>query len=511
VLPGLRHHVRLALVVVPVVALTIAASASVGSAAVPTTTRRTKHRNIVFVLTDDLSWNLITKRFAPHIVQLEKRGETFDHYFVADSLCCPSRSSIFTGEFPHDTQVVTNLPPYGGFQKFQSRHLDQKTFALALHGAGYRTSMLGKYLNGYGDPTMTPATAPLPPGWDDWHVSNLTGYAEYDYLLNDNGAAHFYGTDQYGVDVLNRDARAFIVQHAHQPFMVEAATFAPHAPYTPAKRNAADFPGLREPRDPSFNTNNVDPPAWLGTRGRLGPVKVAHVDNNFRKRAQSVEAVDKLVADVEATLRTEKLLKTTDIVFSSDNGYHLGQHRLARGKQTAFDTDIRVPLIIAGPGIAHGRVVHAVAQNVDLAPTFAKLAGVPPPTGVDGRSLMPALRKKSSSVKWRTLALVEHHGGNTNPADPDFEGVGSDPTTYEAIRISSDHLAGFKGHVEAVYVEYQDTAHEKEYYDIAHDPYERRNIASKLTERQRTTLHRVLVALERCHGTRACWQAALPG
>ena len=108
--------------------------------------------NIVFILTDDLSWNLINLRSRPTSSQLEQQGETFNHYFVADSLCCPSRSTIFTGLFPHDTKVVTNLPPDGGFQKFQSEGLDQKTYAVALHRAGYTTSMLGKYLNGYGDP-----------------------------------------------------------------------------------------------------------------------------------------------------------------------------------------------------------------------------------------------------------------------------------------------------------------------------------------------------------------------
>ena len=106
----------------------------------------------MFILTDDLSWNLIDARFAPHIAALQKRGETFDHYFVADSLCCPSRSTIFTGLFPHDTNVFTNLPPDGGFGKFQSEGLDRKTFAVALQSAGLQTSMLGKYLNGYGDP-----------------------------------------------------------------------------------------------------------------------------------------------------------------------------------------------------------------------------------------------------------------------------------------------------------------------------------------------------------------------
>lgn len=467
--------------------------------------------NIVFILTDDLSWNLINKQFAPHIVQLEQRGESFDHYFVADSLCCPSRSTIFTGLFPHDTKVATNLPPDGGFQKFQSEGLDKKTYAVALQKSGYSTSMLGKYLNGYGDPKMNSKTAPVPPGWSDWHVGNNTGYAEFNFLLNDNGTPNRYsGQDKYGVDVLNSDAQSFINRAAGKPFAVEVATFAPHQPYTPAPRNANDFPGLKEPRDPSFNTNNVNPPAWLGQRRELGPKQVATIDASYRKRAQAVEAVDKLVADTEATLVADHLADNTYIVFSSDNGYHLGQHRLDRGKQTAFDTDIRVPLIVAGPGVPRGRVVSQVAQNVDLYPTFVQLAGGASSASIEGHSLVPLLHPSASTPPWRTVALVEHHGGNDDPADPDFEGGGSNPTTYNAIRISAAHLPGFSSPVEAVYVEYQDRAHEIEYYDIAADPFEQRNIANELTTAPRTQLHKILVGLEGCHTGAACWSAASP-
>src|SRR3954462_9483171 len=118
-----------------------------------------KPPSIVFILTDDLSWDLVNPRFTPHIVALERRGETFDHYFVADSLCCPSRATIFTGQFPHNTGVVSNTAPLGGFAKFQRRGLDRQTFAVALQSRGYATSLLGKYLNGYGDPAMTSDTA----------------------------------------------------------------------------------------------------------------------------------------------------------------------------------------------------------------------------------------------------------------------------------------------------------------------------------------------------------------
>jgi N-acetylglucosamine-6-sulfatase len=482
--------------------------------------------NIVFILTDDLSWNLINEQFAPHIMQLERQGETFDHYFVADSLCCPSRSTIFTGLYPHDTHVATNLPPDGGYQKFQAEGLGQRTFAVALHSGGYATSMLGKYLNGYGDPWGNSGTKvkgnkknrpapsgqdfPVAPGWTDWHVANGTGYAEFNFWQNDNGTFQFHrGKDNYGVDVINAEAQSFIKQHPTTPFMVEAATFAPHKPYTPAPRNDNDFPGLTEPRDPSFDANNVNPPAWLGERPALSAAQIDTIDQSYRKRAQAVESVDKLLADTEATLAAEHLTDKTYIFFSSDNGYHLGQHRLQMGKQTAFDTDIHVPLIVAGPGVPAGKVVSQVVQNVDLAPTFAQLGGATPADSVDGHSLVPLLQDRSVTA-WPTVALVEHKGGGGNPADPDFEGGGSNPTTYAAIRISAKALPHFDGPVEAVYVEYADPQHEIEFYDITKDPFEMDNVAGRLTTQQRAELHTLLAGLQNCHDANACWTARQP-
>ncbi len=510
---GVGAVARLAALGTVVVLSVLVAAPATGSAAARVSGRakESSRPNVVFILTDDLSWNLVNEQVAPHIVQLERQGETFDHYFVSDSLCCPSRASILTGLFPHDTGVTTNLAPDGGFQKFQSEHLDNRSFAVRLQSAGYATSLLGKYLNGYGDPQMDAATAPIPPGWSDWHVSNFTGYAEFNYQLNDNGVVNTYtGPDDYGVDVLNRDAQAFIAAHAKSPFMVEVSTFAPHAPYTPAPRNADDFPGLTEPRDPSFNTANVDPPSWLANRPTLGAKQVERIDASYRRRAQAVEAVDQLVADTEATLAAQHLADTTYIVFSSDNGYHLGQHRLARGKQTAFDTDIRVPLIVTGPGVPHRRVVHQLAQNVDLAPTFMQLAGARVDGTVEGHSLVPLLHPAEHAPAWRTVGLVEHQGANNVPADPDFEGGGSNPTSYQAIRVSAPQFAGFDGPVDAVFVEYQDSRNETEFYDLRKDPYERRNVVSKLTTAQQHALHATLRRLAQCRSGTTCWRAARP-
>jgi N-acetylglucosamine-6-sulfatase len=176
---------------------------------------------------------------------------------------------------------------------------------------------------------------------------------------------------------------------------------------------------------------------------------------------------------------------------------------------TAFDSDIRVPLIVAGPGVPHGKVVTQVAQNVDLNPTFVQLAGGTPDPSIDGRSLVALLRASSAPPRWRTLALVEHRGRRLDRLDPDYErsSSGGDPTSYAALRISSPRLPHFRGPVEALYVRYRDPAREREYYDIATDPYERRNVASTLTTAQRRELDRLVKRLVACHDARTCRRA----
>jgi N-acetylglucosamine-6-sulfatase len=135
--------------------------------------------NIVFVLTDDLSWNLV--QFMPHVLEMQKHGVTFVNYFVTDSLCCPSRASIFTGRYPHNTGIFSNRGADGGYAAFRKRGLEQTTLATALSAGGFRTAMMGKYLNGY-----TPGRHPVAPGWASWAVAG-DGYAEFKYALNQDG------------------------------------------------------------------------------------------------------------------------------------------------------------------------------------------------------------------------------------------------------------------------------------------------------------------------------------
>lgn len=467
-------------------------SAAYGFSPAQTPSTAPRRPNIVFVLTDDLSWNLV--QYMPHVLKMQKDGVTFANYLVTDSLCCPSRSSIFTGRYPHSTGVFTNTGPDGGYRVFRDRGHEQTTFAVGLAAAGYRTALGGKYLNGYLPRANRPA-----PGWTSWAVAG-NGYPEFHYALNQDGAVVQYGDNpsDYLTDVLAGLAVRFIRQTAGTPFLIEVATFAPHAPYTPAPRDADAFPGLTAPRTPAFDAApDAAAPKWLRAIPPLSTAEMARIDRDFRKRAQSVIAVDALIGALQTAVAAIGQENNTYFVFSSDNGYHMGEHRLRPGKMTPYDTDVRVPLIVTGPGVPAARAIQEIVMNIDLYPTFAELARVPVPASVDGRSLV-ALLHGERVVEWRTAALIEHQGPHRDPSDPDAPSARSgNPTTYEAMRTRT-----------ALYVEYADG--EREYHDVSVDPHETRNTFLSLAAQEQASLGAALNAMRRCGGARACWAAERP-
>src|SRR5262249_9283149 len=216
------------------------------------------------------------------------------------------------------------------------------TFATSLTAAAYRTAMMGKYLNGY-----RPTRNPPAPGWSSWAVAG-NGYPEFDYDLNQDGRIVHHGDapSDYLTDVLSGLGVSFISQAAGSPFFVEIATFAPHQPYTPAPRDADALPELRAPQTPAFNAvPDPNAPKWLAGHVSLSDIDVARIDGIFRKRVQSVLAVDAMIGALQAALVSIGQDRNTYFIFSSDNGYHMGEYRLMPGKMTAYDTDIRVPLV----------------------------------------------------------------------------------------------------------------------------------------------------------------------
>jgi N-acetylglucosamine-6-sulfatase len=447
--------------------------------------------NFVFVLTDDLSWNLVSHM--PHVQAMEQAGTTFSRYYVVDSLCCPSRSAIFTGEYPHDDGVFTNAGADGGYFAFNKHGDQRKSFAVALHDAGYRTAMMGKYLNQY-EPRYPPA-----PGWDEWDVTGLGGYGEFGYTLNQDGQRVPYGRapDDYLTDVLAAKAKTFVDDSATSghPFMLEVATFAPHDPYVPAPRYAHAAQGLSYPKTPAYGRKPSNPPPWLKNHPPLSAAQQAVITTKFRKRVEDDLSVDDMIGELENEVRARGLAKNTYFVFSSDNGFHMGEYTLISGKQTAFETDIRVPLIVTGPGVPAGHTAGQLASNIDLAPTFESLAGLPVPADVDGHSLA-ALWHGQDPADWRQAILVEHHGPDFSPGDPDRQTQApGDPPSYEAIRTAT-----------ALYVRYAGGF--QEYYDTATDPYELDNLAAQGVP---AALRNALGDLENCHTSATCWAAARLG
>jgi len=456
-----------------------------------------KKPNILYVLTDDLSWNLV--KYMPHVRQMMKQGTTFSNFFATDSLCCPSRSSILTGQFPHNTGVYDNKGDDGGYKAFLAHHDEKNCYGSRLQQAGYNTGFMGKYLNGYQPGKRLGGSKPhVPHGWNEWDVAGW-GYGEYNYRLNENGHVVKKGhrPQDYLTDVISKRAEKFIDGSAKskKPFMLETATFAPHGPSTPAPQDKKKFPGLKAPRNSAYDKETEHAPKWQKKLTPLKPKEKQKLDKDFAKRVRSVQAVDRMIGHLEKVLKANGQADDTYLMFGSDNGFHMGEHQLRQGKMTAYDTDIKVPMMVTGPGVKAGRKVPELAQNTDMNPTFQELAGLKVPSSVDGHSLAGLMQGRPAG-DWRKSVLVEHHQEKHPNGDPDKQGAKSgDPPTYNALRTGKE-----------LYVEYADG--EREFYTPGSDPNEMHNKIGSLSGHQRAALHKKLVALHHCKGDRDCTKAS---
>ena len=340
----------------------------------------------------------------------------------------------------------------------------------------------------------------VPPGWNGWDVVG-NGYIQYNYLLNHNHHVIKHGTlgTDYLNSVLQHYGTQFITDTAAQqrPFFLEIASFSPHTPSTPAPADVGTFAGITVPQGPAFDRLPTDPPSWLASHTPLSILDMARLDGRDSGNGSSrSKSVDRMIGTLEQTLKATGQLKNTMFVFSSDNGYHMGQHGLRAGKLTAFESDVRVPLIVAGPGIAAGSTNDDIVQNVDLAPTFEQLAGATPPPSVEGRSLVPLLA--GEHPPWRSLALIEHVRPPNTSDDPDKQSYGAgNPPTYQALRSAR-----------FTYVRYVNG--DREYYDRTRDPAELNNLAPSLTAARIAQLNRWLNALQTRANGAQCWDAGRP-
>jgi arylsulfatase A-like enzyme len=443
--------------------------------------------NIVYVLADDLSWDLLP--YMPQVRRMQRDGMTFRQFIVADSLCCSSRATILTGAFPHNTRVLGNMRPEGGYWAFRRYGARRRSVAISLQQAGYRTALMGKYLNGYQPHRHGPD-----PGWDEW-LGSSRGYGGFGYKVSDNGRPVIAGNRprEYLTDVIARRATRFIRRSAgRQPFFITIAPYAPHAPAIPAPRHRRMFRHLPLPHRAAFNARTTDPPTWLGRRPPLGAARRRVLLQQYRMRVRSVQAIDEMIGRTRAALRKARVARNTFVVFGSDNGYHLGEHRLAAGKRTAFDHDVRVPLVVVGPGVRAGRATSALTGTVDLAPTFEAWAHAPADPRRDGRSLTALLDGGRPPKRWRRALLIEHTDPGAVAGDPDIQGWAQGmPSTYTALRTRH-----------TTYVEYANG--DREFYDRRRDPGELHNRAHGLTRARRAGLSAALARYRHCRGAADC-------
>jgi N-acetylglucosamine-6-sulfatase len=396
--------------------------------------------NIVFLLTDDQTYESL--RAMPY-VDGRRDWIRFNNAFINNPLCCPSRATILTGQYSHHTGVDT------GGNNAGSRLDDSSTIATWLQAAGYRTGLFGKYLNQY--PWRKPALY-IPPGWTRWFAQYKApegpNHYYYDYAINDQGQVDSYGhrPRDYFTDVISREARTFMRKPSERPFFAYVAYTSPHSNRTPAPRYADDDVP-EAPVKPSFNEADMsDKPEWMQALpfqpdgyGRYPPQKA------YRANL----AVDESVKKIFKTLRRSSQLRDTVVIFMTDNGFMYGEHRL-KAKSCPYEECIHTPFLVRYPGRAGGRE-HGLVSNIDIAPTVAALAGIEPGGPVDGENIVPLIRGSQDEV--RTDVLI--HSDFVRDQPPGFWGVRTHGYTY---------------------IETEGTD-ETELYDLRNDPFELQSVA----------------------------------
>ena len=433
--------------------------------------------NVVMIMTDDQTVESL--RVMPNVkTLLADQGVTFDNSVVSYSLCCPSRATYLTGQYAHNHGVWGNAAPNGGYYKLDSTN----TLPVWLSRAGYQTMHIGKYLNGYG----TRNAKEVPPGWGLWYGSvDPTTYRFYNYTLNENGNTVNYGTGaaNYQTDVYARKAVSLIAAQAAdpRPFFLSVAFLAPHsgAPRdaddpsgqstpSPAPRHRNLFRTQPLPTPASFNEADVsDKPASIRNRPLLTTARINKIRENYQQRLESLLAVDEAVAQIVNQLAAIGKLDQTYIIFTSDNGFMHGEHRVPQGKVVLYEPSIRVPLIIRGPNIPAGQHRSQFVENIDLAPTIVDVTDVPPGRVMDGKSLIPFAKDP-----------ILHSGRDLLLETP----------TYAAIRtpnwLYAEHVTG-----------------EKELYNLARDRDQLNSLHTDLSLASvRTNLATRLARLRGCSG-----------
>ena len=408
-----------------------------------------KTPNIVLILSDDQRVDDIANM--DNLLALAAEGATFSNAYVTTPLCCVSRSSILTGEYAHNHGVLGNMAPYG-FKAFE----DGETVATWLHTAGYKTALIGKYLNGY-DKTKGEY---IPTGWDTFQTF-VKGPAYYKYTIEsfvdgvDNGILKYESNeDDYSTEVLTQNALAFInstEDDDSQPFFLFFTPYAPHDPATPPEKYMNEPANFDPTVVPSYNEEDVsDKSAWVKGLTPLSAEDQENLKGFGSLTAGTLKDLDNGIGKILDTLKANGEMENTVIIYMSDNGIQWGEHRIVLTKNAPYEESVHVPLIVYdGRAKEGGGEIAEPALNIDLAPSILEWAGLTLPSSIDGKSLISLIEGVSDG--WRTSFLTE---GWKSP---------------EGVAFTSIHDGNF------VYIDFG--AGEVELYNLVADPYQLENLA----------------------------------
>ncbi|KAJ9272647.1 hypothetical protein DTO212C5_1374 [Paecilomyces variotii] len=436
--------------------------------------------NIVFIISDDQDLQLDSIEYTPLTLKhLKERGTFYKNHFVTTALCCPSRVSLWTGRQAHNTNVTDVHPPYGGYPKFVAQGFNSNFLPIWLQEAGYDTYYTGKLFNAH---TIDNYNAPHVAGFNgsDFLLDPYTySYLNSTYQRNHDPPVSYEG--RHTADVIEEKALGFLDDaiSGDRPFFVAIAPVTPHsnidqegtvkmtAPI-PAERHKHLFKNVKVPRTEHFNPDTPSGVNWISRLPKQNQSNVDYNDHFYRQRLRALQTVDELVDRVVKRLEESGKLDNTYIIYTSDNGYHIGQHRLQPGKECGFEEDIRVPLFIRGPGIPENHVENAVTTHIDLAPTLFEIAGIKQRDDFDGTPIplskeSVGLRHEHVTVEYWGLAIPE---GEYNDFGPDNPAIITN-NTYKALRIIGDEYD--------LYYSVWCT-NEHQLYDLRSDPYELHNL-----------------------------------
>lgn len=488
--------------------LLVVAAASTASAAQP---------NILFLLTDDQDVTAHSLDYMQELHHILREGGTeYLNYFVPTGLCCPSRSTLISGQFCHNTGIWDNgdlnnkTHLSGGLKKIIATGLENITVATQLKEAGYETYLVGKYMNGYEDGKADY----IPPGWDHWY--GMTDTAYYGPHFSVDGKLLKTSKETYQTDFISETVQKFIRDRKNEkPFFMYVSPFAPHGPSLPAKRHANLFSNLSAPRYDSYNPSHdiqSQKPSWIKNLPELDQSQLSSIDEFYRNRLRALQAVDEMLLNFTTLLDKQGELDNTYIFYMGDNGQHLGDFRLPAGKRQAYDTDVRVPFLVRGPGVPKGGRVTEIVMSVDLFPTWMELADgkIPEEHIVDGQSITSFLSGKADMQPaintFRSVALTEMFGGSSNMGQryknmTGFERNRFWNNTYQSARIING--SDWAENANWMYAEW--CTGEREFYNVTEDPHEVHNLIDTMDSVLLTNLSMLLASVANCTGS-ACWK-----